>query len=55
MSELLTGIRVLKFFSWEDYFYKRANAHRTQELKFLRGRKYLVSMINILLKLFFLL
>jgi len=48
MSELLSGIRVIKFFSWESFFYNRAKSHRTQELKFLRGRKYLVRSIVIL-------
>ncbi len=41
MSELLAGIRVVKYFGWEPYFNRRINDARTEELKYLKGRKYL--------------
>lgn len=41
MSEVLYGIRVIKFFAWEGFFTHRVNGHRKEELKHLKGRKYL--------------
>lgn len=41
MSELLRGIRVVKYFGWESYFASRVEQSREKELKYLKGRKYL--------------
>ncbi|BFZ12259.1 hypothetical protein BsWGS_15298 [Bradybaena similaris] len=44
MNELLSGIRVVKFYSWEQHFTWRINQMREKELKHLKGRKYLDAM-----------
>ena len=41
MTEVLMGIRVIKMHSWEDLFEKRIRQLREQEVKYLKGRKYL--------------
>ncbi len=41
MTELLFGIRVVKLSAWENHFLEKINMFRTQELKYLKGRKYL--------------
>lgn len=41
MSELLSGVRVIKYFNWQKYFSERVNVTRKEELKHLGGRKYL--------------
>ena len=41
MAEVLTGIRVVKFYAWEDHFVEKINKLRDAELKSLKGRKYL--------------
>ena len=41
MAELLTGIRVVKYMGWEPYFATRVHSVRKEELKYLKGRKYL--------------
>ena len=41
MSEILQGIRVIKYFLWEEYFKHRVNQVRKSELKQLAGRKYM--------------
>ena len=41
MAELLSGIRVVKFMSWEPYFAQKIHLARTKELRYLKGRKYL--------------
>ena len=41
MSEILMGIRVIKMHSWEDLFEQRIIHLREQEVKYLKGRKYL--------------
>ncbi|XP_067681975.1 ATP-binding cassette sub-family C member 10-like [Haliotis asinina] len=41
MNEILYGIRVVKFYSWEEHFLKRIQTIRDGELKSLKGRKYL--------------
>ena len=41
MSEILAGIRVIKFYAWEDHFAEKVNAARLAELRSLKGRKYL--------------
>ncbi|KAI0210503.1 Multidrug resistance-associated protein 7 [Lamellibrachia satsuma] len=41
MNELLTGIRIIKFYVWEGHFRKKVGALREAELASLRGRKYL--------------
>lgn len=41
MTELLSGIRVIKFFRWEQALGDRVKACRAQELKQLRLIKYL--------------
>ena len=41
MSEVLSGIRVLKLHAWETHFTERISTIRDKELSCLRGRKYL--------------
>ena len=41
MSEVLQGIRVIKYFTWEDYFTNKVNRIRKTELTQLAGRKYM--------------
>ena len=41
MAELLSGVRVVKFLAWEDFFSRRIDEQRSTELKHLKGRKYL--------------
>ncbi|KAL7987480.1 hypothetical protein Chor_006399 [Crotalus horridus] len=41
MTELLCGVRVIKFYAWEPYFDARVKACRAKELKSLRAIKYL--------------
>ena len=41
MNEMLCGIRVLKFYAWENIFTDRINELRGKELQSLKGRKYL--------------
>ncbi|XP_054154270.1 ATP-binding cassette sub-family C member 10-like [Oppia nitens] len=41
MSEILMGIRVIKMHAWEPLFRQRVIHLREQELKYLKGRKYL--------------
>ena len=41
MSELLSGVRVIKYFNWEGVFTDKVNTVRSKELKYLAGRKYL--------------
>ncbi|XP_041353425.1 ATP-binding cassette sub-family C member 10-like [Gigantopelta aegis] len=41
MAEVLAGIRVVKFYAWEDHFVEKINKLRDAELKSLKGRKYL--------------
>ncbi|NXJ16927.1 MRP7 protein, partial [Odontophorus gujanensis] len=41
MTEFLSGIRVIKFYTWEEHFSTRINACRAKELQKLRAIKYL--------------
>ncbi|EDV28182.1 uncharacterized protein TRIADDRAFT_21627 [Trichoplax adhaerens] len=41
MSEILYGIRVIKFYAWEANFANKIERLRNAELKSLKGRKYL--------------
>jgi len=41
MSEILSGVRVIKYFNWHKFFTNKVNEHRSEELKYLQGRKYL--------------
>ena len=41
MNEILTGIRVIKFYAWEEHFSGRIHDVRRGELSSLKGRKYL--------------
>lgn len=41
MSEILHGIRIIKFYAWEDVFTDKISNLRSKELKSLKGRKYL--------------
>ena len=43
MNELLNGIRIIKFFSWEDNFSDKINTIRSQELKNMRSAMYVRS------------
>ena len=44
MNEILFGIRVVKFYAWENHFESKVNELRDAELKSLKGRKYLDAM-----------
>ena len=41
MTEVLHGIRVIKFYTWEKYFSNKINDIRECELKQLRNKKFL--------------
>lgn len=41
ISELLKGIRIIKFFVWEEFFMRKVGAVRSKEMKYLAWRKYL--------------
>ncbi|NXR10010.1 MRP7 protein, partial [Semnornis frantzii] len=41
MTEFLSGIRVIKFYTWEKHFSSRINACRAKELQKLRATQYL--------------
>lgn len=41
MSEILWGIRVIKFYAWEKHFSQKVGRLREAELQSLKGRKYL--------------
>ena len=41
MSELISGIKVIKCFNWQKFFSSKVNEKRGDELKHLKGRKYL--------------
>lgn len=41
MTELLRGIRTIKIHVWEDHFQRLVTKLRDEELKYLKGRKYL--------------
>ena len=41
MNEILNGIRVIKFYAWEQHFMEKIDVLRQAELKSLKGRKYL--------------
>lgn len=41
MNEILSGIRVIKFYAWEKNFAQRILGLRESELNSLKGRKYL--------------
>ncbi|XP_077379727.1 ATP-binding cassette sub-family C member 10 isoform X2 [Festucalex cinctus] len=44
MTEILFGIRVIKFHGWEDHFARKAGERRRGELSHLRAVKYLDAM-----------
>ncbi|XP_060564564.1 ATP-binding cassette sub-family C member 10-like isoform X2 [Ruditapes philippinarum] len=44
MNEVLFGMRVVKFYAWEEHFETKINTLRDAELKSLKGRKYLDAM-----------
>ncbi|XP_052235250.1 ATP-binding cassette sub-family C member 10-like isoform X9 [Dreissena polymorpha] len=44
MNEILFGIRVVKFYAWEDHFESKIRRLRDAELKSLTGMKYLDAM-----------
>ena len=41
MNEALTGMRVIKFYAWEEHFSSLIGRLRNEELGSLKGRKYL--------------
>ena len=41
MSEILRGIRIIKFFAWEESYSRKVNEIRDVELKTLRSAAYL--------------
>ncbi|KAF3852742.1 hypothetical protein F7725_006097 [Dissostichus mawsoni] len=44
MTEVLFGIRVIKFYNWEPHFTQKINACRKEELSHLKALKYLDAM-----------
>lgn len=40
-GELLAGIRVVKFYNWQDHFRRRIEVYRAEEMKALSAIKYL--------------
>lgn len=44
MTEILFGIRVIKFYNWEPHFTKKVTDCRKQELSHLKAIKYLDAM-----------
>eukprot|EP01104_Vermistella_antarctica_P012859 TRINITY_DN3793_c1_g3_i1.p1 TRINITY_DN3793_c1_g3~~TRINITY_DN3793_c1_g3_i1.p1 ORF type:complete len:1624 (-),score=345.41 TRINITY_DN3793_c1_g3_i1:937-5808(-) len=48
MNELLNGIRVVKFFAWEDSFLKKVGVARDRELKTLRFSAFFFATIMVL-------
>ncbi|XP_072165776.1 ATP-binding cassette sub-family C member 10-like [Diadema setosum] len=44
MNEILSGIRVIKFYAWERHFRQHIEEQRSEELRSLRGIKYLDAM-----------
>jgi ABC-type multidrug transport system fused ATPase/permease subunit len=45
-SEILTGIRVLKYFTWEPFFLKRIDDLRDTELSYVKNAAYIRSTIQ---------
>ncbi|XP_066146983.1 ATP-binding cassette sub-family C member 10 [Euwallacea fornicatus] len=41
ITEVLRGIKAVKLYVWEDHFFRQISRVRAQELKYLKGRKYL--------------
>lgn len=44
INELLSGMRVVKYYAWERHFRERIDEVRAAELKALKARKYLDAM-----------
>ncbi|XP_021347494.1 multidrug resistance-associated protein 7-like isoform X1 [Mizuhopecten yessoensis] len=44
MNEVLFGMRIIKFYTWENHFRSEIQRLRNAELKSLKGRKYLDAM-----------
>ncbi|XP_033736231.1 multidrug resistance-associated protein 7-like isoform X2 [Pecten maximus] len=44
MNEVLFGMRIVKFYTWENHFHSEIQRLRNAELKSLKGRKYLDAM-----------
>lgn len=44
INEILSGIRVVKYYAWERHFRERIEEVRNEELKALKARKYLDAM-----------
>ncbi|KAL5483667.1 hypothetical protein EMCRGX_G020072 [Ephydatia muelleri] len=44
ISEIIRGIRVIKFYAWERHFYNQIKGLRAAELRSLKWRKYLDAM-----------
>ena len=43
MNEILSGIRVIKYYAWETAFKKKIDAVRTEEVKYLQRISYVVA------------
>lgn len=43
MNEILSGIRVIKYYAWETAFKKKVEAVRTEEVKYLQRISYVVA------------
>lgn len=41
IGEMLYGIRIVKFCTWEENFREKVSQYRRSEVKYLKGRKYL--------------
>ncbi|CAG4948573.1 unnamed protein product [Colias eurytheme] len=48
ICDMIRGIRAVKAHVWEDYFIDRVSDARTEELRYLRGRKYLDAICVVL-------
>ena len=45
-NEILDGIKIIKFYAWEDYFQRRIMNIRKEEMVILRKTSYLHTAVN---------